>query len=45
VLVFLGTIMRRKDPCNYVANCFYLAFIVAVAVLHLVNPETGERIG
>jgi cytochrome c oxidase cbb3-type subunit 1 len=36
-LVFLGTIMRRKEPHIYVANWFYLAFIVTIAVLHLVN--------
>ena len=37
LLVFLGTIMRRKEPHIYVANWFYLAFIVTIAVLHLVN--------
>ena len=36
-LVFLGTIMRRKEPHIYVANWFYLAFILTIAVLHLVN--------
>jgi cytochrome c oxidase cbb3-type subunit I len=36
-LVFLGTIMRRKEPHIYVANWFYLAFIVTIAVLHLGN--------
>jgi cytochrome c oxidase cbb3-type subunit 1 len=36
-LVFLGTIMRRKEPHIYVANWFYLAFIVTIAVLHLAN--------
>src|SRR3954467_6783571 len=36
-LVFLGTIMRRREPHIYVANWFYLAFIVTIAVLHLVN--------
>jgi cytochrome c oxidase cbb3-type subunit 1 len=35
--MFLGTLMRRKDPHIYVANWFYLAFIVTVAVLHLGN--------
>jgi cytochrome c oxidase cbb3-type subunit 1 len=35
--IFLGTLMRRKDPHIYVANWFYLAFIVTVAVLHLGN--------
>jgi cytochrome c oxidase cbb3-type subunit 1 len=37
LLVFLGTLMRRKEPHIYVANWFYLAFIVTIAVLHLVN--------
>ncbi len=37
LLVYLGTIMRRKEPHIYVANWFYLAFIVTIAVLHLTN--------
>ena len=37
LLVFLGTIMKRKEPHIYVANWFYLAFIVTVALLHIVN--------
>ena len=37
LLVFLGTLMRRKEPHIYVANWFFLAFIVTVAMLHLVN--------
>ena len=37
LLIFLGTIMRRKEPHIYVANWFYLAFIVTIAVLHLGN--------
>ncbi len=37
LLVFLGTIMKRKEPHLYVANWFYLAFIITVAVLHLGN--------
>ena len=36
-LVFLGTIMRRSEPHIYVANWFYLAFILTIAVLHLGN--------
>ncbi|MBD3626089.1 MAG: cytochrome-c oxidase, cbb3-type subunit I [Rhodobacteraceae bacterium] len=35
--VFLGTILRRKEPHIYVANWFYLSFIVTVAMLHIVN--------
>ncbi len=37
LLVFLATLWRRKEPHIYVANWFYLAFIVTVAVLHIVN--------
>jgi cytochrome c oxidase cbb3-type subunit I len=37
LLVFLGTIIRRREPHIYVANWFYLAFIVTIAVLHVVN--------
>ncbi len=35
--VFMGTLWKRKEPHIYVANWFYLAFIITVAVLHLVN--------
>ncbi|MDB5440671.1 MAG: cytochrome c oxidase, cbb3-type, subunit, partial [Caulobacteraceae bacterium] len=37
LLVFLGTLWKRKEPHIYVANWFYLAFIVTIAILHLVN--------
>ncbi len=37
LLVFLGTIWKRTEPHIYVANWFYLAFIVTVAMLHIVN--------
>ena len=37
LLVFLGTILKRKEPHIYVANWFYLAFIVTIAMLHIVN--------
>ena len=40
LLLFLGTIARRKEPHIYVANWFYLAFIVTIAMLHLVNNFT-----
>lgn len=36
-LVYLMTVIKRKEPHLYVANWFYLAFIVTVAVLHLGN--------
>ncbi|VFU09185.1 Cytochrome c oxidase subunit 1 homolog [Methylocella tundrae] len=35
--VFLGTIMKRVEPHIYVANWFYLAFIITIAVLVLGN--------
>ncbi|MBK8160919.1 MAG: cytochrome-c oxidase, cbb3-type subunit I [Rhodospirillaceae bacterium] len=35
LLIFLGTLMKRKEPHIYVANWFYLAFIVTVAMLHI----------
>jgi cytochrome c oxidase cbb3-type subunit I len=37
LIAFLGTIMTRKEPHIYVANWFYLGFIVTVAMLHIVN--------
>jgi cytochrome c oxidase cbb3-type subunit 1 len=37
LLIFLGTILRRTEPHIYVANWFYLAFILTIAVLHLGN--------
>jgi cytochrome c oxidase cbb3-type subunit 1 len=37
LVVFVGTIMKRREPHIYVANWFYLAFIVTVAMLHIVN--------
>ncbi|MBX9901860.1 MAG: cytochrome-c oxidase, cbb3-type subunit I [Burkholderiaceae bacterium] len=36
-VVFFGTLAKRKVEHIYVANWFYGAFIVAVAVLHIVN--------
>ena len=37
LVVFMGTLWKRKEPHIYVANWFYLAFIVTVAILHIVN--------
>jgi cytochrome c oxidase cbb3-type subunit 1 len=37
LVVFVGTVMRRREPHIYVANWFFLAFILTVAVLHVVN--------
>jgi cytochrome c oxidase cbb3-type subunit 1 len=36
-IVFFGTIAKRKTPHIYVANWFFGAFILTVALLHLVN--------
>ncbi len=36
-VVFFGTIMKRRVAHIYVANWFYGAFIVTVALLHIVN--------
>ncbi|WP_164118627.1 cytochrome-c oxidase, cbb3-type subunit I [Sphingorhabdus sp. Alg239-R122] len=36
-VVFIGTIVKRSEPHIYVANWFFLAFILTVAMLHLVN--------
>jgi len=35
--IFVGTLMKRKQPHIYVANWFYLAFILATALLHTFN--------
>jgi cytochrome c oxidase cbb3-type subunit 1 len=37
LVVFGGTIVRRREPHIYVANWFYLSFILTVAMLHIVN--------
>jgi cytochrome c oxidase cbb3-type subunit 1 len=36
-IVFFGTIGKRKTPHIYVANWFYGAYIIAVALLHIFN--------
>jgi cytochrome c oxidase cbb3-type subunit I len=36
-IVFFGTIAMRKTSHIYVANWFFGAFIIAVAVLHIIN--------
>ena len=35
--VFMMTLVKRKEKHIYVANWFYLSFIVTIAMLHLVN--------
>ena len=37
LVVFVGTLWKRREPHIYVANWFYLAFIVTIALLHIVN--------
>ena len=37
LIVFGGTILKRKEPHIYVANWFYLSFILTIAMLHIVN--------
>ena len=36
-IVFFGTIMKRRTSHIYVANWFFAAFIITVAVLHIIN--------
>ena len=36
-VLYMRTLARRKEPHIYVANWYYLAFILVVAVLHIVN--------
>ena len=36
-VVFFGTLLKRKVPHIYVANWFFGAFILTVALLHIVN--------
>jgi len=40
LLVFVGTLFRRKEPHIYVANWFFLAMILTIALLHLGNNAT-----
>ncbi|PKQ00618.1 MAG: cytochrome-c oxidase, cbb3-type subunit I [Alphaproteobacteria bacterium HGW-Alphaproteobacteria-13] len=37
LVVFVGTLVKRKEPHIYVANWFYLSFIITIAMLHIVN--------
>jgi len=36
-LLYLRTLARRKEPHIYVANWYFMSFIVVVAILHIVN--------
>ena len=46
-VLYIRTLARRNEPHIYVANWYYLAFILVVAVLHIVNnlavPVSFER--
>src|SRR5450631_1018857 len=44
LLVFLGTLIKRKEPHIFVANWFYLAFIITIAVLHRVGRRAGRDV-
>ncbi|MBL8838651.1 MAG: cbb3-type cytochrome c oxidase subunit I, partial [Alphaproteobacteria bacterium] len=37
LLTFVGTLLKREEPHIYVANWFFLAFIITIAMLHIVN--------
>jgi len=37
LLIYLRTLARRKEPHIYVSNWYYMAFILVVAILHIVN--------
>ncbi|WP_461536435.1 cytochrome-c oxidase, cbb3-type subunit I [Spongorhabdus nitratireducens] len=37
IFVFFGTLIKRKTKHIYVANWFFGAFIIAIAMLHIVN--------
>lgn len=36
-ILYLRTLARRKEPHIYVSNWYYMAFILVVAILHIVN--------
>jgi cytochrome c oxidase cbb3-type subunit 1 len=36
-IVFFGTIVKRRIPHIYVANWFFAAFIITIAILHIFN--------
>jgi cytochrome c oxidase cbb3-type subunit 1 len=37
LVAFVGTLYKRKEPHIYVANWFFLAMIITIAMLHLGN--------
>ena len=40
-VVYIGTVLMREEEHIYVANWFYMAFILTVAVLHLGNGASA----
>jgi cytochrome c oxidase cbb3-type subunit 1 len=36
-VLYIRTLIRRQEPHIYVANWYFMAFIVVVAILHIVN--------
>lgn len=36
-ILYVRTLAKRKEPHIYVANWYYMAFILVVAILHIVN--------
>src|SRR4029077_17335998 len=36
-IIYLRTLARRNEPHIYVSNWYYMAFILIVAILHIVN--------
>ena len=37
LVIFVGTILKRREPHIYVSNWYYMAFIITIAVLHIGN--------
>ena len=37
LLLYLRTLKRRKEPHIYVANWYFMAFIIVMAILHIIN--------
>jgi len=37
LLLYLRTLARRREPHIYVANWYYMAFVLVVAMLHIIN--------
>jgi cytochrome c oxidase cbb3-type subunit 1 len=39
-IVYIGTLLKRREPHIYVANWFIVAFILTIAILHIGNNLT-----